>query len=357
MHKDNSTRHTQGSTSQKSSETTVFINHAILAVTELVDKAQLPPLPSGKLNRLALMGRTKLRDAGWYESIHEAPSLQTELNDYIRNEAVWLLFGPMIEAVAKKVAAYHASEVKKLLRAESVESLRNESMFKCCKSMAEDPSRWGMTPEEMDRHFFRTCSNVFRYAQQKQIRRNTCCDASSSDEDERRMLDQITTLAGNAAGSQVEALIKDGAMLETKERRVRLTQIETLLQGCTQDVQQLISRINATVKARRNALKLEDSKSIANGWEPTDPALAPCDIVSRQEEWELFEADMASESPELQHVYVALRDEDGVIRRAMRSLDIPSDGSMDRRREALEALARRKGWGCDDGQLVMRSKR
>lgn len=223
--------------------------------------------------------------------------------------------------------------------------------------MAEAPSRWGMTPEEMDRHFFRTCSNVFRYAQQKQIRRNTCCDASSCGEDERRMLDQITTRAGNNARSQVEAFIKDGAMLENKERRVRLAQIENLLQDYTPDAQQLISHITNKVKARRNELKLEDSKAVADGWEPVDSAPSPCALVSRQEEWELFEADMASESPELQHVYVALRDEDGVIRRAMRSLDMPSDGSMDRRREALEALARRKGWRCDDGQLVMRSKR
>lgn len=341
----------------KSPETTLYINQAIQAVTTLVDKAQLAPLSDKIRRRLALKGRTRLRDRALRESIHEAPSLQTELNDYIRNEAVLLLFGPMIEAAAEKVAAYHAHEVRKLLQAESVESLRNESMFKCCMSMAEDPSLWSMTIEEMKTLFFRTCSNVFRYAQQKQIRRNTCCDASSSDEDERRMLDQITTLAGNNARSQVEAFIKDGAMLENKERRVRLAQIETLLQGCTQDVQQLISRINATVKARRNALKLEDSKSIANGWEPTDPAPAPCDIVSRHEEWELFEEDLANESSKLHHVYVALRDEDGVIRRAMRSLDIPSDGSMDRRREDLEALARRKGWGCDDGQLVMRSKR
>lgn len=146
-------------------------------------------------------------------------------------------------------------------------------------------------------------------------------------------------------------------MLETKERRVRLTQIETLLQDCTQDVQQLISRINATVKARRNALKLEDSKSIANGWEPTDPAPAPCDIVSRHEEWVLFEADIANASPELQHVYAALRDEDGVVKSAKDSLGISSDETMYRRKEALEAQARRKGWGCDDGQLVMRRER
>lgn len=340
-----------------SPETTVYINQAILAVTEHVDKAQLSPLSDRMRRRLALKGRTKLRDRARRESIPDESSLQAELTAYIRNEAVLLLFGPMIEAAAEKVAAHHAHEVRKLLRAESVESLRNESMFKCCKSMAEDPSRWGMTPEEMDRHFFRTCSNVFRYAQQKQIRRNTCCDASSSDEDERRMLDQITTLAGNAARSQVEALIKDGAMLEAKERRVRLTQIETLLQGCTQDVQQLISRINATVKARRNALKLEDSKSIANGWEPTDPAPAPCDIVSRHEEWVLFEADIANASPELQHVYAALRDEDGVVKSAKDSLGISSDETMYRRKEALEAQARRKGWGCDDGQLVMRRER
>lgn len=357
MYKDNSTRHTQGSTSQKSSETTVYINQAILAITSLVDRAQLPPLSDKIRRQLALMGRTKLRDRALRKSIHEAPSLQTELNDYIRNEAVLLLFGPMIEAAAEKVAAYHAHEVRKLLQAESVESLRNECMFKCCMSMAEDQSRWGMTPEEMDRHFFRTCSNVFRYAQQRQIRRNTCCDASSCGEDERRMLDQITTLAGNNARSQVEAFIKDGAMLENKERRVRLTQIETLLQGCTQDVQQLISRINATVKARRNALKLEDSKSIANGWEPTDPAPAPCDIVSRHEEWVLFEADIANASPELQHVYAALRDEDGVVKSAKDSLGISSDETMYRRKEALEAQARRKGWGCDDGQLVMRRER
>lgn len=340
-----------------SPETTVFINQAILAVTEHVDKAQLPPLSGRMRSQLALKGRTKLRDAGWYESIPDESSLQAELTAYIRNEAVWMLFGPMIKGVAERVAGYHAPEVKKLLRAESVGSLCNESMYKCCKYMAEKPSRWSMTIEEMESIFFRTCSNVFRYAQQKQIRRNTCCDASTCGEDERRMLDQITTLAGNDARSQVEAIIKDGAMLDNKERRIRMARIENLLQGYMPDVQQLINRINGMVKARRNALKLEDSKAVADGWEPVDSAPSPCALVSRQEEWELFEADMASESPELQHVYVALRDEDGVIRRAMRSLDIPSDGSMDRRREDLEALARRKGWGCDDGQLVMRSKR
>ena len=173
----------------------------------------------------------------------------------------------MIEVVAEKVAGHHAPRVRELLRAESVESLRNESMLKCCKSMAEDPSLWGMTTESMDECFFKTCSNVFRYAQQKQIRRNDM------------------------------------------------------------------------VKTRRNALNLEDSKAAADGWEPVDS---------------LFEKDMASESPELQHVYAALRDEDGVISSAKRSLGIPSDGSMDRRREALEALVRRKGWGCDNGRLVMR---
>lgn len=65
----------------------------------------------------------------------------------------------------------------------------------------------------------------------------------------------------------------------------------------------------------------------------------------------------ASESSELHHVYVALRDEVRDEQKAKNSLHIPSDGSMYRRKDALEALVRRKGWGCDAGQLVMRSKR
>ena len=59
-----------------------------------------------------------------------------------------------------------------------------------------------------------------------------------------------------------------------------------------------------------------------------------------QEEWALFEEDMVSESSELHHVYVALRDEDGNMDNAKNSLHIPSVGSMYRRRDALEALAR-----------------
>lgn len=78
---------------------------------------------------------------------------------------------------------------------------------------------------------------------------------------------------------------------------------------------------------------------------------------TRHEEWVLFEADIANASPELQHVYAALRDEDGVVKSAKDSLGISSDETMYRRKEALEAQARRKGWGCDDGQLVMRRER
>ena len=111
------------------------------------------------------------------------------------------------------------------------------------------------------------------------------------------------------------------------------------------------------VKARRNALKLEDSKAVADGWEPEDSAPSPFEQASPQEEWALFEEDMVSESSELHHVYVALRDGDGNMDKAKDSLHLPSDGSMYRRKDALEALARRKGWGCDAGQLVMRSKR
>ena len=275
--------HTETEGPTGSPETTEFIEQAIESVISLIPpKLSIDELLGEMRNQLALKGQLKLRDRAWRESIHEESSLQTKLNDYIRNEAVWLLFGPMIEDVAEKVAGHHAPRVRELLRAESVESLRNESMLKCCKSMAEDPSLWGMTTESMDECFFKTCSNVFRYAQQKQIRRNDM------------------------------------------------------------------------VKTRRNALNLENSKAVADGWEPVDSAPSPCDMVSRQEEWELFEKDMTSESPELQHVYAALRDEDGVISSAKRSLGIPSDGSMDRRREALEALVRRKGWGCDNGRLVMR---
>lgn len=136
-----------------------------------------------------------------------------------------------------------------------------------------------------------------------------------------------------------------------------MARIENLLQDYMPDVQQLINRVNGMVKARRNALKLEDSKAVADGWEPEDSAPLPFEQASRQEEWKLFEEDMVSESSELHHVYVALRNGDGDEQKAKNSLHIPSDGSMYRRRYALEALARRKGWGCDDGQLVMRSKR
>ena len=128
-----------------------------------------------------------------------------------------------------------------------------------------------------------------------------------------------------------------------------MARIENLLQDYMPDVQQLINRVNGMVKARRNALKLEESKAVADGWEPEDSVPSPFEQASRQEEWKLFEEDMASESSELHHVYVALRDEDGDVQKAKNSLHIPSDGSMYRRRDALEALARRKGWGCDAG--------
>lgn len=343
MHKDNSTRHTQGSTSQKGSEINVIINQVVMETSNQLITNERLPLPEGmtKTSFERKLCMKAQRNNALYTAEGSPDEVLQAVRTSVMQEAVHSLFCSVLKDAAKQAAKKY-DEDSKLFRIVPLKSLCNDSVYHGCKRLANDATLRAKPRGELKGILITSFKyNIFNDAVKKQVREDAHYDQIPLENEKDLILKSISNIHLRA---MIDDMLRTGPLMKRAEVEESLNALSERMAGEEIDVPATIGRISELIAEEHLQHRLYNSLGASQG--------TASDSLEARERRARLVNDIASAPQETQDLFNAMCQARCVRKKAMDILGLDSWSSLYRRMRELDSFLIDKGWRTADGRCA-----